>query len=100
MDWQYEPDTFYFEKIKRGTRSYTPDFKIFELGGRVVYHEVKGYMDAKSRTKLDRMARYYPQHVVLVIANKEMREIKNKLSTLIPNWETGSNDKLGPTTRQ
>src|SRR5215471_1288173 len=29
-DWQYESNTFWFHKIKRGTRSYTPDFKVWQ----------------------------------------------------------------------
>ena len=28
--WEYEADTFVFEAIKRGTRSYIPDFKIWD----------------------------------------------------------------------
>lgn len=94
-DWHYEPETFEFEKIKRGVRHYTPDFRIHENDGRVIYHEVKGYMDDRSRVKLQRMKKYYPQHTVLLIEKKQMMEIKAKLSAMIPNWESGSNDKLG-----
>lgn len=65
--WAYEPDTFEFLEIKRGTRFYTPDFKITENDGEIVYHEIKGYMDQKSRTKLDRMARYHPDVRIRVI---------------------------------
>lgn len=55
-DWKYEPDTFEFADIKRGTRFYTPDFKITEKNGETVYHEVKGWLDQRSATKLKRMA--------------------------------------------
>lgn len=95
VDWKYEPKTFYFDAIKRGTRSYTPDFLVTELSGREVFHEVKGYMDQKSRTKLRRMAKYYPEIAVLVIEKTAMRDIREKLSGVIPNWEFGANDKLG-----
>lgn len=84
--WEYEVDTFWFEKIKRGVRSYTPDFKVWTHEDRYEYHEVKGYMDQRSQTKLKRMAKYYPNERVLVIAKDEYKAIK-QWSRLIPNWE-------------
>jgi len=87
--WEYEPETFCFHQIKRGTRFYTPDFKVTENDGRVIFHEVKGYMDPKSVTKLARMAKYYPDQRVIVIAEKEMRAIKAACAALIPFWESG-----------
>ncbi len=84
--WEYEPDTFLFEAIKRGTRSYTPDFKVAEKDGRVIYHEVKGWMDPKSVTKLKRMAKYYPDVKILVIGPSEYGAIA-KWHRMIPNWE-------------
>src|SRR5262245_38786075 len=50
--WQYEPDTFEFPTIRRGSRFYTPDFKLWDTAASVPYYvEVKGHMDQKSRTK-------------------------------------------------
>lgn len=66
-DWEYEPDIFWFHKIKSGVRKYTPDFKIFNLDESVEYHEVKGYMDSKSKTKIKRMKIYYPEIKLKVI---------------------------------
>lgn len=74
-DWTYEEDTFWFEKIRRGVRSYTPDFKIYYKDDSVEYHEVKGYMDAKSKTKLNRMRIYYPEVKIIVIGSKEIKDI-------------------------
>lgn len=84
--WEYEPETFIFEAIKRGTRSYTPDFKVTENDGRVIYHEVKGWMDPKSVTKLKRMAQYYPDVKILVISQPEYQAIA-RWRRLIPDWE-------------
>lgn len=70
--WEYEPDTFWFEKIKRGVRSYTPDFKVEYLNGKVEYHEVKGYLDSKSKTKLNRMRIYHPDIEMKLIDRAEM----------------------------
>lgn len=85
-DWSYEPDTFEFP-VKRGTRFYTPDFKVTLNSGEIEYHEVKGYMDQKSRTALNRMARYYPHIKVIVVDRDAYLEIRRKLGRVIPNWE-------------
>lgn len=61
IKWEYEKDTFVFDKIKRGTRAYLPDFKITNNNKTIVYHEIKGYFDKKSKTKIKRMAKYYPE---------------------------------------
>lgn len=66
-DWEYEAETFWFDKIKRGVRSYLPDFRVTNLDGSIEYHEVKGWMDQKSKTRLKRMAKYHPSAVVKVI---------------------------------
>lgn len=84
--WQYEPDTFYFD-VKRGSRFYTPDFKIFENDGSIVYHEVKGYLDKASQTKIKRMQKYYPDMKVVLIMKKEIGEAARKVAALIPEWE-------------
>ncbi len=84
-DWEYESDTFWFEKIKRGVRSYKPDFKIFNNDGTIEYHEVKGWMDARSKTKLKRMKKYYPTIKLKLIDQSVYNEIK-KGAGLYPGW--------------
>jgi len=84
--WEYEVDTFWFDNIKRGCRSYTPDFKVWVTEETIEYHEVKGWMDQKSRTKLKRMTKYYPNVKIILIDKEVYREIK-KWSRLISNWE-------------
>ncbi len=59
-DWEYEPKVFWFDGVKRGITNYTPDFRITENDGSKEYWEVKGYIDRESKTKLRRMAKYYP----------------------------------------
>src|SRR5690348_13804250 len=59
-DWEYEPETFIFHGVTRNPLSYLPDFKVIENDGSVVYHEIKGWMDSKSKSKLRRMAKFYP----------------------------------------
>lgn len=74
--WTYEEDTFWFEQIKRGVRSYKPDFKIYNNDKSYEYHEVKGWMDARSKTKIKRMAKYYPDTKLILIQEKEYNAIK------------------------
>lgn len=70
LEWLHEPHTFWFDKIKRGVRSYKPDFKITEPDGTHYWAEVKGFMDSKSHTKLSRFKRYYPKEKMVVIDHK------------------------------
>lgn len=85
--WQHEPHTFWFEGIKRGAVSYLPDFKVANCNGTHEWHEVKGWMDARSATVLKRMAKYYPSEKVVVIREKQYREIRRKVAGMIPDWE-------------
>lgn len=86
-EWLHEPDTFWFEKVKRGCRSYLPDFKVTENDGRVIYHEVKGWMDARSKTKLKRMKKYHPDVALIVIDAPVYKDIAKKMRFLLPDWE-------------
>lgn len=86
--WEYEPDTFVFHEIKRGTRSYLPDFKIWETEDSEPYYiEVKGWMDDKSKTKLNRMRIYYPKVKIIIVGEKEYNELKKQYSKVIEGWE-------------
>ena len=84
--WEHEPETFWFEGIQRGTVSYLPDFRVTTNSGVVEYHEVKGWMDQKSRTKIMRFRLYYPQFRLVVIEAKSYKEIA-KWGRIIPGWE-------------
>lgn len=86
--WGFEEKTFWFEAIKRGTRSYTPDFRVTKLDGASEWHEVKGWLDPKSKTRLDRMARYFPSEKIVLIDAAWFRSAnKSGLAAVIPAWE-------------
>jgi hypothetical protein len=88
LSWEFEKHTFWFESIRRGVRSYLPDFKVTLPCGAHEWHEVKGWMDPKSATKLKRMAKYYPAETVVVIDHAWFRQAAaTGLAALIPNWE-------------
>jgi len=82
-NWEYEKDTFIFEKIKFGTRSYLPDFKVFSNDGSIDYHEIKGWMDKKSATKLKRMRIYYPKIKLIVVGKNEYKDLTKKIGRIV-----------------
>lgn len=85
-NWQHEPCTFWFEGIKRGVCSYLPDFRIETNSGTIEFHEVKGWMDAKSLTKIKRMAKYHPAVTLVVIDQKRYEAISKTARFVVPNW--------------
>jgi hypothetical protein len=88
--WLHEPETFWFEGIKRGCMSYLPDFRVVETSGKIVFHEVKGWMDDRSKTKIKRMAKYHPTIKLLVIDAKAYKAIKKVMQPIIKEWEVDS----------
>jgi len=78
--WDYEPETFWFLEIKRGVRSYKPDFKVTRLNGTHYWVEVKGFMDKKSATKIKRFRKYYPKEELIVLQSEVF--YKNSWSSL------------------
>jgi hypothetical protein len=85
--WEYEPETFWFESIRRGVRSYKPDFKVHLNDGTYEWHETKGYMDNRSQTKLKRFAKYYPKEKMVLIEYPRYKAIEKTVKGLIPHWE-------------
>jgi hypothetical protein len=86
-DWLHEPKTFWFEAIKRGVRSYLPDFLVCPSFDTSYWVEVKGWLDPKSATKLKRMAKYYPLEIVVVVDSKWFAKNNAKMRMLIKDWE-------------
>ena len=84
--WQHEPETFWFLEIKRGVRSYLPDFKVTYSDGRIEYHEVKGWMCDRSRTTLARMAKYHPEIKIVLIEADWFKANKN-FRIVLKDWE-------------
>lgn len=81
--WEYEAQTFLFDKIKSGTRKYIPDFKVTMIDGSVEFHEVKGYQVSKDQTKWRRMAKYYPEVKLVIIDTKFYNDLKKKMKTVL-----------------
>lgn len=85
--WKHEPKTFWFEGIKRGCVSYLPDFLVIEKDGSESYHEVKGWMDDRSKTKIQRMAKYFPDIKLIVIDAQIYKSIAKTMAKILHDWE-------------
>ena len=85
--WAFEVKTFEFSKIRRGSRFYTPDFQVTNNDGSIEYHEVKGFMDPRSATKLKRMAKYFPDVRIVLIEKAAYTDVARKVGRMLPGWE-------------
>ena len=80
IDFKFEPTVFPFP-IKRGTRAYTPDFFLVRNNEWI---EIKGYLDDKSKIKLKRFKRYYPDEFAKLtcVISKYSNEAKNFMAEI------------------
>lgn len=115
-DWKYEPIEMWFTPhpppirkgrkmgtvwsdpkalgltgISRGRVTYKPDFYVEEYNKAQArlegfYVEVKGYMDARSKTVLARARRYFPAVRIEVIDSAFMAKLKRQVSGVVPGW--------------
>lgn len=101
ISFEFEPFVFHYP-IKRGTRSYTPDLYLKKTGEWV---EVKGFFDKKSKIKIKRFRKYYPEHfekLTMIIGNSKdsiaicqelnvpfllYQDISKAYKSFIKNWE-------------
>jgi hypothetical protein len=90
VGWAHEPTTFWFEGIKRGVNNYLPDFQVHMRGETGIieeYHEVKGWMDSKSATKIKRMEKYHPTVKLVVIDRPKYTKLEKEFAGIIEGWE-------------
>jgi hypothetical protein len=86
--WDYECRTFEFAHIKRGTRTYMPDFMVTFPDGRVEWHEVKGWMDPKSKTRIARFGRCFPEETLVIVGAAWFKAAeRDGLAEQLPEWE-------------
>jgi hypothetical protein len=102
-DVLYEPKLYdYREWYQKGAMHYTPDFLVIHPDGRKEWHEVKGYLDGPSKTKLKRYLKHYGQIPVVLVCRKPEEMAKHfagkvttvdydvldkTLSKAIPGWK-------------
>jgi hypothetical protein len=71
--WSYETQKFLFPQNDHGIQSYRVDFTITNKDGSEEYHEVKGWMDEKSKIKLALCAKHFPDKPVVIIGSPWFR---------------------------
>lgn len=86
VSWEFESERFYFKTLP--TLSYCPDFKVRKCDGLYEYHEIKGWMDKRSKTLLEGMAIEYPLVKLLVIGKDEYFKIEKDYSNVLTEWES------------
>ncbi len=85
IKYKYEPKTFYFEGIKRGTTCYTPDIYLPESDQWI---ELKGWLNQRSKVAIKRFKKFYPvefSKLSMVMSNttaKSSQESVNYLKDL------------------
>lgn len=86
IKWEYEVKEFIFPGVKRGNISYKPDFYLPDTKEWV---EVKGWMDDKSRVKLERFEKYFPEEAarLILIDQQQYKQIEKLYSRIIEFWE-------------
>jgi hypothetical protein len=92
VKWQYEPKRFFFKEIETAPNSYLPDFYLEDLD---TWVEVKGWMDDKSKLKLEYFNEYYPDEFakLIVIDQKSYTNIQKEFGDFIENWEYKKKNK-------
>lgn len=85
IEWEYEPKRFFFNAIVDGVASYQPDFYLPKLDKWI---EIKGWLDEKSKIRLELFATQYPEEnsKMILIDENFYNKIKNQFSFL-DNWE-------------
>ena len=91
-NWLHEPTTFLFVKEQS---SYLPDFLVTLTNGEIEYHEVKGWMDDRSFTKISLMRKYHPEKKLVLVRSKEYEEIERTYGDKISGWEFKEKQRKG-----
>lgn len=72
--WDYEHYRFIFHDVKKGIRSYMPDFTIVNSMGKTIHIEVKGWKMATGMKRIEMFKERYPNETLYIIDNNEYRK--------------------------
>lgn len=93
--WEHEPQKFNFrDKYKSGEGSYWPDFKVNNLNGTYEWHEVKGWLNPKSKQKIVRFHKQFPDEPQTIIISGDWFKRNYNTQRLIPGWLSVNELKL------
>ena len=86
IEWKYEYKRFHFLEETEEILSYQPDFYLPKYNKWI---EVKGWMDDKSKKRLELFKKYYfTEYSNLILIDEEMyRSLSKQYSQIISEWE-------------
>lgn len=85
--WEHEPERYCFkDKYKRPPYDYLPDFRVTTLSGYFEFHEVKGWMNGKSRAKIKRFERHFPQFGKVIVRDKDWFKCNESVLKCSPGY--------------
>jgi len=103
IKWEYEPKTFFYNGVRKGAISYTPDIYLPEQD---IWIEIKGYLRPQDKSKIRKMKEFFPEEFkklrYICKCNtpadkffKEMgvpiiayyNELDKEYKDTVPNWE-------------
>ena len=90
LSWEHEPDNFIMFTKEGKPTSYIPDFTVIRLvDGKKYYnyHEVKGWVDDRSKYKIDEFKKRYGDCFLNVIYANEYKKIEKEVASKIEEWE-------------
>jgi hypothetical protein len=109
INYKFEERTFFFHDYKNRPHQYTPDFDILDEkeGFEPGWYETKGWLDSRSRQKMKRFKKNYPEEAnktILVLYRKSDKDaiefckktgykymffdqLASKYAPHIPTWE-------------
>ena len=88
-DWLFEPQNFQFPMIYKTTPfGYLPDFKVYITPTKYEWHETKGWLSPRSKKKIKRFHKHYPQEGQIVLIGADwFKKNTPTLSRLVPGWK-------------
>lgn len=78
--WEFHPEAIQFEKHKHGVTQYVLDFKVTHRNGTVEWVECKGYIDARSATRVRRFCQYRSADELVLVMRARPTPGKSKAS--------------------
>ena len=91
IQWKYEYRRFFFDENIKGIASYQPDFYLSDYD---LWLEIKGWMDEKSKLRLELFSKQYPvENSKLIIIDEKLYYSIQDIYGWIDNWEFSKKHK-------
>ena len=89
--YRYERRRWEFPDLRGATSFYVADVEVWpgliDPTRPYEVHEIKGYLDRASKTKVNRMAKYFSAVPLELITTDRFKQLTAGAPALVPNWE-------------